>query len=84
MNNKMSDQNVIPTAPTLYPQLPDDFRLKKNFNCVREIENEISHYLKVLKIYKRAKSVAHNSCTFAGLSSATLTTSGLAISVGLV
>ena len=81
MNNKMSDQNVIPTAPQLYPQLPDDFRLKKICDCQKEIENEISRYLKVLKKYKRAKSIAHNSSTFAGLSSATLTTSGLAISL---
>ena len=79
--NKISDQNVIPSAPSLYPQLPDDFRLKKICNCQKEIEIEISHYLKVLKKYKRAKSVPHNSSTFAGLTSATLTASGLAISL---
>ena len=54
----------VPTAsaPPLYPTLPDEseatasasFRLKKICDCQRELENEISHYRKVSKKYKRA------------------------------
>ena len=43
------------------------------------MERAISHYQKVLKKYKRAKSIAHNSSYFAGLISVTLTSGGLAI-----
>ena len=81
----MSNLNVIPSAPSLYPQIvgdsQGDFRLKKICDCEKEIEREISHYLKVLKKYKRAKSIAHNSSYFAGLISITLTSGGLAISL---
>lgn len=89
----MSNLNVIPSVPSLYPQLSDhsqgsdmslrsnDFRLKKICDCEKEIERKISHYLKVLKKYKRAKYVAHNCSYFAGLISVTLTSGGLAISL---
>ena len=40
----MSEQNIIPSAPPLYPSLPEDFRLKKICDCQKELQNEISHY----------------------------------------
>ena len=44
----MSEQNIIPSAPPLYPSLSREsvggFRLKKICDCQKELENEISHY----------------------------------------
>jgi len=47
---------LIRQTPTLYPTLPHDvadtitsFRLKKICDCQTELQNEISHYKKVLK-----------------------------------
>lgn len=58
----MSDQNIIPSAPPLYPALPSeknvgDLRLKKICDCQRELENEISHYKQTIKKYKRGKLI---------------------------
>lgn len=56
----MSAENILPSAPPLYPSLPNsgsDFRLKKICDCQKEIENEISHHQKVAKKYKRVKAV---------------------------
>ena len=40
----MSEQNIIPSAPPLYPSLSvGDYRLKKISDCQKELENEISH-----------------------------------------
>ena len=59
------------SAPPLYPTLPDEnvssFRLKKICDCQKELENEISHYRKVSKKYKRANSIAHTSSTLTGI-----------------
>ena len=92
----MSEQNVIiPSAPPqqIYPQLPadsqgdthndsqGDLRLKKISDCQTEIQNEISHYKKHLKKYKRARYIVHNSSTFASVTSSTMTAGGLAISL---
>ena len=41
----MSEQNIIPSAPPLYPKLNGgDYRLKKIIDCQKELENEITHY----------------------------------------
>ena len=54
----MSEQNIIPSAPPLYPSLSvGDFRLKKISDCQKELENEISHYRRISKKYKRAKTI---------------------------
>ena len=49
----MSEQNIIPSAPPLYPSLPresvGDFRLNKMCDCQKELENEISHYKQITK-----------------------------------
>ena len=49
----MSEQNIIPSAPPLYPSLQresvDDYRLKKICDCQKELKNEISHYRHVGK-----------------------------------
>ena len=60
------------SAPPLYPTLPDkseaaSFRLKKICDCQKELENEIAHYRKVSKKYKRANSIAHTSSTLTGI-----------------
>ena len=68
----MSEQNIIPSAPQLYPSLESNeanevsaqsaegaqLRLKKICDCQKQLEDEISHYKQVSKKYKRAKSVA--------------------------
>ena len=41
----MSEQNIIPSAPPLYPKLNGgDYRLKKIIDSQKELENEITHY----------------------------------------
>ena len=77
----MSEQNIIPSAPPLYPSLPEDFRLKKICDCQKELENEISHYRHTGKKYKRAKSIANAFATFTGILTVVLSTSGLATSL---
>ena len=64
----MSEQNIIPSAPQLYPSLEANevsersdvaqFRLKKICDCQKQLEGEISHYKRVSKKYKRAKLIA--------------------------
>ena len=56
----MSEQNIIPSAPPLYPSLWEnvgDYRLTKISDCQKELENEISHYRRISKKYKRAKTI---------------------------
>ena len=78
----MSDQNIIPSAPPIYPSLPsEDFRLKKICDCQKELENEISHYKQIRKKYKRVKSIASSIATSTGIITFLLTWSGLAVSV---
>ena len=82
----MSDQNIIPSAP-LYPNLNEieasasDFRLGRIRDCQRELENEISHYQRVTKKYKRANSIAHTSSALTGVTAAVLSSTGLGISL---
>ena len=61
----MSEQNIIPSAPQLYPSLESNeanevsaqsaegaqFRLKKICDCQKQLEDEISHYKQVSKKY---------------------------------
>ena len=54
----MSEQNIIPSAPPLYPKLNGgDYRLKKIIDSQKELENEITHYRRISKKYKRAKTI---------------------------
>ena len=81
------------SAPPLYPTLPGEseatasasasasFRLKKICDCQKELENEISHYRKVSKKYKRANSITHTSSTLTGVMAAVLSSTGLAVSL---
>ena len=52
----MSEQNIIPSAPPLYPSLQresvGDYRLKKISDCQKELENEISYYRRISKKYE--------------------------------
>ena len=86
----MSEQNIIPSAPPLYPSLNGgDYRLKKISDCQKELENEISHYRRISKKYKRAKTIINAFATTTGtltvvLSSASLATllSGIGAIIG--
>ena len=73
------------SAPPLYPTLPDEnvssFRLKKICDCQKELENEISHYQRQVKKYKKAHAIAHTSSTLTGFSAAVLSSTGLAVSL---
>ena len=78
--------SVVPaSAPPLYPTLPDEnvssFRLKKICDCQKELENEISHYQRQVKKYKRAHAIAHTSSTLTGVLAAVLSSTGLAVSL---
>ena len=85
----MSEQNIIPSAPPLYPSLGGDYRLKKISDCQKELENEISHYRRISKKYKRAKTIINAFAATTGtltvvLSSASFATllSGIGAIIG--
>ena len=78
----MSEQNIIPSAPPLYPSLNvGDFRLKKISDCQKELENEISHYRRISKKYKRAKTIINAFAATTGVLTVVLSSAGLATSV---
>ena len=96
----MSEQNIIPSAPQLYPSLEVNemrsqsdvapFRLKKICDCQKQLEEEISHYKRVSKKYKRTKSVASKITsvsvfltTVLASSSVGTSLSGIGIAVGV-
>ena len=69
----MSEQNIIPSAPPLYPSLNvEDYRLKKISDCQKELENEISHYRQISKKYKRAKTIINAFAAATGVLTAVL------------
>ena len=75
----MSEQNIIPSAPPLYPSLNGgDYRLKKIIDCQKELENEITHYRKISKKYKRAKTIINAFAATTGALTALLTTASFA------
>ena len=84
----MSEQNIIPSAPPLYPSLKresaGDYRLKTISDCQKELENEISHYRRISKKYKRAKTIINAFATSAGVLTAVLSSASLATSLTLI
>ena len=77
----MSEQNIIPSAPPLYPSLVEnvgDYRLKKISDCQKELENEITHYRKISKKYKRAKTIINAFAATTGALTVVLSTASLA------
>ena len=75
----MSEQNIIPSAPPLYPSLSvGDYRLNKNSDCQKELENEISHYRRISKKYKRAKTIINAFAAATGVLTAALSSASLA------
>ena len=71
----MSEQNIIPSAPPLYPSLNGvDYRLKKISDCQKELENEITHYQRISKKYKRAKTIINAFAATTGALTAVLST----------
>ena len=84
----MSEQNIIPSAPPLYPSVKresvGDFRLKKISDCQKELENEISHYRRISKKYKRAKTIINAFATSAGVFTVVLSSASLATSLTLI
>ena len=75
----MSEQNIIPSAPPLYPSLNGgDYRLKKISDCQKELENEISHYRRISKKYKRAKTIINAFAATTGVLTVVLSTASLA------
>ena len=81
----MSEQNIIPSAPPLYPSLQresvGDFRFKKICDCQKELENEISHYWRISKKYKRAKTIISAFATSIGVLTVVLSSAGLTASL---
>ena len=75
----MSEQNIIPSAPPLYPKLNGgDYRLKKIIDCQKELENEISHYRRISKKYKRTKTIINALAVTTGALTTVLSTASLA------
>ena len=71
----MSEQNIIPSAPPLYPSLNvGDYRLKKISDCQKELENEITHYRRISKKYKRAKTIINAFAATTGVLTVVLST----------
>ena len=75
----MSEQNIIPSAPPLYPSLSvGDYRLKKISDCQKELENEISEYRQISKKYKRAKTIINAFAAATGVLTAVLSSASFA------
>ena len=75
----MSEQNIIPSVPPLYPSLSvGDYRLKKISDCQKELENEISHYRRISKKYKRAKTIINAFVASTGVLTAVLSSASFA------
>ena len=75
----MSEQNIIPSAPPLYPSLNGgDYRLKKIIDCQKALENEITHYQRISKKYKRAKTIINAFAVTTGALTTVLSTASLA------
>ena len=75
----MSEQNIIPSAPPLYPSLSVGYyRLKKISDCQKELENEISHYRRISKKYKRAKTIINAFAAATGVLTAILSSASFA------
>ena len=75
----MSEQNIIPSAPPLYPKLNGgDYRLKKIIDSQKELENEITHYRRISKKYKRAKTLINAFAVTTGALTTVLSTASLA------
>ena len=75
----MSEQNIIPSAPPLYPSLNvGDYRLKKISDCQKDLENEISHYRRISKKYKRAKTIINAFAVTTGVLAAVLSSASFA------
>ena len=75
----MSEQNIIPSAPPLYPSLSvGDYRLRKISDCQKELENEISHYRRISKKYKRAKTIINAFAASTGVLTAVLSSASFA------
>ena len=84
----MSEQNIIPSAPPLYPSLQresvGDYRLKKISDCQKELENEISHYRRISNKYKRAKTIINAFATSTGVLTVVLSSASLVTSLTLI
>ena len=83
----MSEQNIIPSAPPLYPSLREsvgDYRLKKISDCQKELENKISHCRRISKKYKRAKTIINALATSTGVLTIVLSSASLATSLTLI
>ena len=84
----MSEQNIIPSAPPLYPSLQresvGDYRLRKISDCQKELENEISHYRRISKKYKRAKTIISAFATSTGVLTVVLSSASLVTSLTLI
>ena len=75
----MNEQNIIPSAPPLYPSLNvGDYRLRKISDCQKELENEISHYRQISKKYKRAKTIINALAAATGVLTAVLSSASFA------
>ena len=77
----MSEQNIIPSAPPLYSSLREsvgDYRLKKISDCQKELENEISHYRRISKKYKRAKTIINAFAAATGVLTVVLSSASFA------
>ena len=75
----MFEQNIIPSAPPLYPSLSvGDFRLRKISDCQKELENEFCHYRRISKKYKRAKTIITAFAAATGVLTAVLSSASFA------
>ena len=77
----MSEQNIIPSAPPLYLTLREnvgDYRLKKISDCQKELENEILHYRRISKKYKRAKTIINAFAATTGILTVVLSSASFA------
>ena len=75
-------QSLQPSAPPMYPIIiPDKFRLDMISDCKKELENNITHYWRVLAKLKKIRSACHTTYIVTGVTATVLSTSGMAVSL---
>ena len=86
----MSSANVLPSAQpegetqSIYPVLPQDFRLGMVNEIAAALAHEVNHYRFVGKKYKRAKTVANWLAGGAGVLSAAASSASLGTALSVI
>ena len=88
MSNVLQPNVPQPTAPgydeLLYPQLPPDFRLQKINEVSAALNNEVSHYRKVGKKYKKVRKLVNWGAAGSSVLSAAFSSASFGSAISIV